>query len=508
MKTLALFTSVLFATACGDNYNPSNPDANEVDAPTVDAPAVDSPPGWTPPTAQSLQISATQPDVIMSAAAGPNGSFYAAGYLDTDIGGGTIERRIIVFKLGSSGVPDATFGTSGKADTGFVFRGGTDDIDIATLSNGDIIVSATVAAEVANGADASDTDIGLIKLSATNGAVVTAWGTNGLVRHSFNTSLTSANRDAARGLAIGTGDTIYVTGAGRGPGNQQPGNTEARIDLDFYVVKLAATGTIANDWGDGDSGQRAIDLFLPAFGTITPNVHAGATVRGVIALADGSVIAGGYARNTLTLSPQPVLFKLDANGDLATGFADGGIFHSTVLGGQTEVYNFALHGDKVVTGGYGREAATGPNDWISMRFNVSDGARDMTWGNATLGKNLFDVDPSIQDEGSNCFSAIALPNGKTLLIGSTGTAASGQPPSATQDAAFAVLAADGTRDIAYGTGLAKYKLSSTDDGADQFWGAAVSGDKVLIVGWRGATIANPQTAENNDNSYAVLLDIE
>lgn len=513
MKKLIWITSVLFVTACGDNKDNPNPDAAEADA-MVDGPPIDEPPSWTQPAAHSFMLSATRPDVIMSAAAGPAGSFYAAGWVDTDVdpdpGVTTIERRIIVFKLGATGVPDATFGTDGLADTGFVFRGGNDDIDIATLSDGSIIVSATVAAGAPNALDATDTDIGLIKLAA-DGAVDTTWGTNGLLRHSFNTSTvlpSGNNRDASRGLAIGANDTIYVSGAGRGPGTQNPPNDALdRVDLDWYVAKFTSTGAGALDttWSTaGDAGMTNVDLFLPIAGTTTPEVHAGATARSLMVLSDGSVISGGYVGNTLTASPQAVLFKLDESGDLETDFADNGIFHVTVWGGQTEVYNFALHGDKFVTGGYGREAATGPNDWVSMRFNVSDGVRDTTWGGATMGKNLIDADPSIDDEGSNCRNAIALPDGKTLLVGSTGTASVGG--AASQDAAFVVLKADGTLDTAYGTGRAKYKFS-TDDGADQFWGGAVNGDKVLIVGYRGAT-ENPQTETNNDNAFAVLLDIE
>jgi uncharacterized delta-60 repeat protein len=519
MKKLLWITSALFVTACGDN-NKGTPDTDagpDIDAPQADAP-IDSPPAWTQPAAHSFMLSATRPDVIMSAAAGPNGSFYAAGYLDTDVDPDpdvtTIERRIIVFKLGANGVPDGTFGTGGKADTGFVFRGGSDDIDIVTLANGEILVSATVNAQVANVADAMDTDIGLIKLSPTDGAVITTWGINGLVRHSFNASLSSSNRDASRGLAIGADGSIYVSGAGRGPGNQQPADITPRTDVDWYVAKFTSAGAIDTTWGietvvaGVHLGHRNVDLFIPAVGTTTPSIHQPATARSLVVLADGSVISGGYVSGTLTASPQAVVFKFDANGDLATNFATGGIFHETVFGGQTEVYNFALHGDKVVTGGYGREASTGPNDWMSLRFNVSDGARDMTWGGVAQGKNLIDADPTIANEGSNCRNAIALPNGKTLLLGSSGTAASGQPPSATQDAVFVVLDADGKLDTTYGDGRAKYKLSSTDDGADQFWGAAVNGDKVLIVGWRGATIANPQTETNNDNSYGVILDLE
>ncbi len=517
MKKLLCISSVLFIAACGDNIKGNDPDGGPGSDAEIDAP-IDSPPSWTQPDAHSFMLSATRPDVIMSAAAGPSGSFYAAGYLDKDIDPDpdttTIERRIIVVKLGANGVPDATFGTGGVADTGFVFRGGNDDIDIATLANGDILVSATVNAAVANGVDASDTDIGIIKLSPANGAVVTAWGDNGIVRHSFNTSLASNNRDSSRGLAVGPDGSIYVSGAGRGPGNQQPADTTARTDLDWYVAKFTSAGAIDTTWGietnvaGVHTGHRNVDLFIPAVGTAAPNLHQGATARSLIVLSDGSVISGGYVSQTLTASPQAVLFKLDPNGDLDGDFADGGIFHETVFGGQTEVYNFALHGDKIVTAGYGRDAATGPNDWVSMRFDINTGARDMTWGGAAGGKNLIDADPSIDNEGSNCRNIIALPNGKSLLIGSTGTAASGQPPSPTQDAAFVVLDADGKPDTAYGDGRAKYKLDATDDGADQFWGAAVNGNKVLIVGWRGATIANPQTETNNDNSYGVILELQ
>jgi hypothetical protein len=160
---------------------------------------------------------------------------------------------------------------------------------------------------------------------------------------------------------------------------------------------------------------------------------------------------------------------------------------------QTEIYNFVIHGDKIVTAGYGRDVGA-TNDYISMRFDLTTGLRDLTWGGAAKGAVLFD--PSGTMLGSNCRSGIALPAGKTLMIGSTGP---GNMP--TQDAVFAVLGADGKLDTSYGSGIHKFPLGA--NGNDQFWGAAVSGDQVTVVGYKGGGAA--QTDVSNDDSFAAVF---
>jgi hypothetical protein len=160
---------------------------------------------------------------------------------------------------------------------------------------------------------------------------------------------------------------------------------------------------------------------------------------------------------------------------------------------QTEVYNFAMHGTHVVTGGYGRNAGT-TNDWVSLRFDVMTGARDTTWGGAPNGAVLFD--PSGTMAGANCRNAIWLTNGKTLLTGSIGP---GNMPA--QDAAFAVLDASGKLDAAFGTGIVTYPLGA--NGNDQFWGGVVSGGTALVVGYQGGGTTQSETT--NDDSYAVVL---
>ena len=112
---------------------------------------------------------------------------------------------------------------------------------------------------------------------------------------------------------------------------------------------------------------------------------------------------------------------------------------------RLEVYGLAIHDTHLVTGGYGRDSGV-LNDWVSLRFNLTTGERDPDWGDAP--KGAVPIDPSGLMLADNCRNAVALPGDKTVLVGSTGP---GNMP--VQDAAFAVLDADGDLDTAYGDGV-------------------------------------------------------
>jgi hypothetical protein len=102
--------------------------------------------------------------------------------------------------------------------------------------------------------------------------------------------------------------------------------------------------------------------------------------------------------------------------------------------------------------------------------------------------------------GDNCRNAIPLPDGKTILVGSTGP---GNMPA--QDAVFAVLDATGKLDLEYGDGVHVYPFGEGAGGNDQLWGGAVSGQNVLLVGWKGGGLAAAQTATVNDDAWAIVL---
>jgi len=382
---------------------------------------------------------------------------------------------VTVVKLTANGL-DNTFGTGGVVTTPVAFVGGSDEVDITTQPDGKILVSATVASPT----NASDRDVAVIRLLDT-GALDPTFGTDGVATINVNDAVLDANvltgLDASRGLTANA-SAIFLHTVSRGKRELTAG--AVRTDTDFTVVKLTPTGAI--DTTFGTDGRFQLDIGL-----------SNATARAIRVLDDGKILAGGYANSPGLGTTQPVIFKLTAEGLLDTTFAQGGVFHDTVLAQQTEVYNFAIHGSKFVTGGYGRETGS-TNDYISLRFDLETGVRDTTWGGVTGGKVLFD--PSGTKLGSNCRGAFALPDGKTLLIGSTGP--SNQP---TQDAVFAVLTANGALDTSYGSGIHKFALGA--NGNDQFWGAAVSGNTVAIVGWKGGGTAPTETS--NDDAWGVVF---
>lgn len=495
MKKLVVTT--LLAAACGDN-GATSPDA-AIDP--ADA-SPDSGSTYTPPAAHSFMLSAAGHDRIMSVSAGPSGSFYAAGFRAADLQP-TTPSNIVVVKLGANGVPDATFGTDGVLDTQIAFRGGNDEIEIVTLADGKLLISATVAAATVNAADAADTDIALIRITADGELDETFGGGDGYVVHSFNESILNTatppapvGRDAVRALGVGANGEIFVHGLQRGEGNVMGGATP-RLDTDFVIAKFTSAGALDTSYGGGD-GKYLQDIYYD-------DKHSSATPHGLVVFDDGAVVAGGYASSGISGGPQAVLIRLQPDGSPDANFGTNGLFHDVVLGWQTEVYNIARHGNKIVTGGYGREnEMPNLNDFISLRFDAATGARDTSWGGAgTDGKVLIDPTPDNKESGSNCRNAVALPDGKTLLLGSSSRSLNNNtsPNPAAQDAVFIVLDGNGVKDTTYGTGVVTYTLG--DDGADQFWGAAASGDNVLIVGWRGTK--GTASATNNDDAYGVLL---
>lgn len=486
MRKLFCIASVL-VSGCGDNLSVPDAGVPGDEQPMIDAP-IDSPTPFTPPTPFAFNLSATGPDQITTAYPGPNGTFYAAGFAAATPTG---DKLLTVTRRLATGAPDTTFATAGILTTTVKVVPGQSEVDIVTQSDGKIIVSTTTVAAVANVTDAADTDIALVGILA-NGTLDPNFGVAGIRVVSLNESYLDATvtpavvrgRDGIRGLAIGANNQIFVHAYQRGEGLISGGATP-RIDSEWVIARFTADGQLDLGYGGGD-GKFVYDIFVTG-------MHTNATPHAVLPLPDGSVVAGGYANTPQTSSVQPVLFKVNAAGTaLDTTWGTQGLFHESVLTVQTEIYNFARHGDNLVTGGYGRNSGTA-NDYISLRFNVNTGVRDLTWGGTTNGAVVFD--PSGAMLGNNCRNAIALPNGKTAVIGSTG-------PSnmATQDAVFAILDATGHLDTTFGTGIVKYMLGG--NGNDQFWGGAVSGNNLLVVGYQGGG-ASPTTM--NDDAYGVIL---
>lgn len=494
MKRLFWMAALAATAACGDDGDNNNdgttPDAAQIDssvpdAADIDAPVEpDAPPDAAPlpfevPTPFGIPASPTGPDQMQSVAVDPDNNFVIAGFAAQTPTG---PRALVVIKATPTG-PVAGFGTQGAAVIPQVlFAGGNDEIDVAVQSTGHIIVTATIADETVP----TDRDIAIVRLTA-DGDLDANFGTGGVLRLdpsqgiTVNTATTAP--DTTRNVAIGPDDAIYVHGAKR---NTTGDGT--RTDTDFFVAKFSATGTPAT-YGTGGIFTFDFD-YLDASGTPAP-----VTARAIQVLADGSVIGSGYTATApgMGMPIAPLLYKVTPAGALDTNFA-GGLSYETVLARQTEIYGFVVHGTNLVTAGYGRESGDN-NKWISLRFNTTTGVRDATWGGETNGAVVFD--PSGGDVTNNARNAIALPNGKTLIVGSSGT---GNPD---QSAAFAVLDANGELDTAYGDGTHTLPLGA--NAVDHFWGAAVSDTHVMLVGYSG--YGATQTETLNDNSFGIVFPI-
>jgi uncharacterized delta-60 repeat protein len=472
LKLVWLTAAIAGLASCGDNGPTATSDGPPADP---DAP-LDAPPGFVSPTPFAVPLSAAGPDQLQSATTAPDGKFYAAGFAGAAVTGA---RFVTVVKLTQTGV-DTGFGTKGVFTSAVDFRGGAGEIGIAMQSSGKIVVSATVTSAT----DPNDRDVAVLRLDAT-GALDTSFGMNGVrvldLNTAHNTGTALVGLDASRGISVDGAGRIYVLAAARGTGTATGGGP--RVDTDFTVARLTAEGELDTAWGTGGKNQLDIQ-------------ESNATPRGLRAMSDGTVIVGGYANSPGVGTVQPVVYKLKTDGTLDTEWAKatGGVFHEVVLAIQTEVYNFAIQGEHLVTAGYGRNAGT-TNDWVSLRFRLADGVRDLTWGGTTNGASV--VDPSGTMLGSNCRNALALPNDRTALIGSTGPA--NMP---TQDAAIVILGPDGRVDTStYGDGIHTFPLGA--NGNDQWWGGAVSGTAAIFVGYKGGGATQSETS--NDDAYAVVL---
>jgi uncharacterized delta-60 repeat protein len=430
------------------------------------------------PTPVAVALSNEGPDWLISAVPAPNGGFYAAGFsAETPVG----TRYVTVVKLTSSGALDPSFSGDGVAITDIAFAGSQDEIDLAVQPTGKLIVAATVAGLN----DSRDRDIAIARLDPSSGEYDIDFADLGKgiislsVAHDTGAGLVGL--DTLRSLALDEQGRIFLHAHQRGIGNATAGGP--RTDTDFTVVRLTADGTVDNGYAAGAT-KYVLDID-----------ETSATARGLLVLPDGTAVAAGFA-NTPQVgnTTQPVLYKLSPLGGLVPGFGTSGVFHKAVLETYTEATGLALHGTSIVTCGAGRSSSVN-NQWAVMQFDLTLGTRSSPWGGATDGVVL--LDPSGIGLNSNCRNVLALPDGKTVVMGSTGP---GNTPE--QEAAFAVLTTSGALDTAaYGAGTHAFPF--TGNGADQLWGGAVSGENFLLVGYKGAGAT--QTEASNDDSFALVV---
>ncbi len=407
--------------------------------------------GGAPAVPEVLALSATGHSRLLGVTFGPDGSAYAVGTLQ-DTTDATADVATIVVKFGPNSQLDPSFGTAGVARHNLVVgTNGESARGIAVLADGKIVVMATVDH---TGGDPKDRDVAVARLLPT-GALDPSFGDGGVKVHDLSAGVALPDggftADMARGGTATPDGKILIAAAKKRDG---------ATDRDHTMVRLTADGALDASFGTG--GLVSFDI-----------AGQGADPRGLLLLADGSVLGAGYTKAAAGVVT-PVLYKVTPSGALDPSFGTGGVFNQLVLPLVTEAYGMGLQGDKLVTNGYGKAADSETLDWISLRVD-KDGKLDPTYGNN--GHILVDA-AGFNDNGR---AVLALPDGRVLLAGA------GRTDANSSDAMLALLSKDGAPDASFGPkGIKLYDLGGT---SDVFWSAALSPDqkRVAIVGLTGGT---------------------
>ncbi|HEY7372070.1 MAG TPA: hypothetical protein VIF57_07805 [Polyangia bacterium] len=425
-------------------------------------------------------ISPTGPDRFYGVTYDAQGSIYAVGQVATSTDANA-DVATLVAKFSAAGVPDPSFGSAGFAvrnlasgTSGELCRG------IVVQSTGKVVVAGAV--EHAGAADARDRDIAVARFNP-DGTKDASFGADGIVILDLSTGVvngTAFSTDSAWGLAVYPDDRLVVSG-----GQARAGGT----DTDFALIRLNADGT--RDATFAGNGVFTLD-------TLADGASNNASPRNVTILPGSDGILGAGYQPVPGADTRPVVYKVTDAGLLDTSFGTSGVFSQSLLAEQTETYQVAIQpapdgGYKIVTTGYGRQAATETTDLVSLRLTAA-GALDTTYGAGGLAR----VD--VGGFADNSRRLAVLPDRRIMLVGG------GRATSANVDGLVALLTPDGQPDRAFSpTGWRTFDLGGP---ADFLWSVALSPDgrTAALVGIDGVGTA-PSPATANDDAVLLLLPV-
>jgi len=457
--------------------------------------------------ASIVSLSATGHDRLFGVTFDEEGNLFATGQVSADVDAAA-DFSLLVAKFLPNGELDRRFGNDGVATKNVAIGGTSRELarGVVVQSTGNVVIAGAVEHDPkAPGLLSADTDIVLLRFTI-DGVLDPTFGTGGVARIDLNTGVEGTNNngdpalvggDSQWALALGPDDRLIVHGTQRAEGFQAADAAAPRIDTDWALLRLTADG--------------ALDTTFSGDGKVTLDIgEANASSRGITLLPDGSVVAVGYTTSTAlgVSSQQPVLYKVDVNGEFDATFATAdaiatpGVWHDFATDPATpalgaEAYGAALQGDKFVTLGYGPTPGAGTaTDWISLRFTAT-GERDLTYGQAD-GRTFLDPGGF----GDNGRFVMVLPDERILGVGVGRRSAAEQPE---RDAMVAVLSPEGMPDESFAPG--GFKLFDVGGDADHFWAGAISprdASQVAIVGISGGRT----TGVNDDGGVLLLLPIE
>ena len=265
-------------------------------------------------------------DVVNAIVVQPDGRIVLAGSSEQTAAG--IDMAVV--SLTASGQPDASFGKGGIAV--FDFLGGTDRARALLLQpDGRIVVGGE-----ANTGNAGGLDFALLRLN-TDGTLDSSFGSAGKVVTAVRSNGAS---EAVRALALATvaGEPRILAVGGEG---------------DFIAVRYRADGAV--DSGFGSSGKVA--------GLFNANIGA---ASGVVVQPDGKVVIAGHIGHRFAA------VRLDAQGQLDTGFGTAGRFEKSLVNNWNEADALVLQADgKLVLAGWAYTGLGTSGDFAALRLTAN-----------------------------------------------------------------------------------------------------------------------------------------
>ena len=310
-----------------------------------------------------------------------DGSLLAAG----NVGGFGVAHLL------ADGQLDATFGVGGVATVAFDDLGGHDATAFAIARDGD---DRILLAGSGSGSGVTSSAVGVAARLSADGMLDTQFASAGrFVLDAGSPPLLGSA--FFLGIASDASDRVWLSGRG------------AFVPYSGYsalAMRLLADGTPDPAFGSA--------------GLVSANRHAGSddnTAAGV--LRDGHWTIGGICDPVGGPDPAFCLLRIDADGQLDTGFGDAG-WVSVPLGQTLVLRNSALAcgaDGRCVLLGSARDPATSRRQFVVLRVGA-DGTPDTTFGDSGLARIAV---PASVDGSHIIARAIALQDGRPIPVGTT-----------------------------------------------------------------------------------------
>ena len=197
-------------------------------------------------------------------------------------------------------------------------------------------------------------------------------------------------------------------------------------------------------------------------------------VAEVLTAADGSLYLVGSANDTLT-DFRIALVRLLPNGQIDTNFGNGGKFLAPTGTNNTLASAAAFDADGNILVAGTRRISADNSDFTVCKF-IGAGVTQFSSTNTPCITVAFDLGGTLQDVARDM---LVLSDGRIVLVGSAHSAAG-------DEAAVAVINADGTPDTGFGPGGKRHWLTA-GRASELLYGAAYQTGGILIAVGEGVT---------------------